>query len=70
MQLMMEHLFMVHRDRSLMVDPLSYFLLQPLPRNWCNKGHGICCLWDGAYKITLAANQTIIDAVVTVGFAI
>ena len=23
---------------------------------WCNRGCGICCLWDGAYKRTLAAN--------------
>ena len=24
------------------VDPLSYFSLQPVLHDWCNKGHGIC----------------------------
>ena len=28
-------------DRSFMVDPLSYFLLQPVFHNWFNKGHGM-----------------------------
>ena len=23
------------------VDPLSYFLFQPVLHNWCNKGHGM-----------------------------
>ena len=36
------------------VDPLSYFSFQPVLHDWCNKGRG---LWDGAYKISLAANQ-------------
>ena len=40
-----------------MVDPLGYFLFQPLPHDWCNKGHGMCYpIWDDAYKRTLAAN--------------
>ena len=25
-----------------MVDPLSYFLFQPVLHNWCNKGRGMC----------------------------
>ena len=25
-----------------MVDPLSYFLFQPVFHNWCDKGCGIC----------------------------
>ena len=39
------------------VDPLSYFSFQPLLHDWCNIGRGmyVGCLWDGAYKITLAA---------------
>ena len=24
------------------VDPLSYFLFQPVLHDWCNKGHGMC----------------------------
>ena len=76
-------------DRSLIVDPLRYFLFQPVLHNWCNKicgmGYPVCgiihikdplllmkknslyrdscrfplssCLWDGAYKRTLAANR-------------
>ena len=28
-------------DRSL-VDPLSYFLFQPVFHDWCNKGCGMC----------------------------
>ena len=28
-------------DQSFMVDPLSYFLLQPVLHSWCNKGHGL-----------------------------
>ena len=41
------------------VDPLSYFSFQPVLHDWCNKGRGMClsCLWDGAYKRTLAVNQ-------------
>ena len=29
-------------DQSLMVDPLSYFLIQPVLHDWCNKDHGMC----------------------------
>ena len=29
-------------DRSFMVDPLSYFLFQPVLHDWYNKGHGMC----------------------------
>ena len=29
-------------DRSLMVDPLSYFSFQPVLHDWCNKGCGMC----------------------------
>ena len=45
-------------DWSLMVDPLSYLLLQPVLHNWCNKGHGMCYPVCGMMHIkTLAANQ-------------
>ena len=41
-------------------NPLSYFLFQPVLHDWCNKGHGVLsCLWDGAYKRTLAVNQKV-----------
>ena len=29
-------------DRSLMIDPLSYFSIQPVIHDWCNKGRGMC----------------------------
>ena len=29
-------------DRSFIVDPLSYFLFQPVLHDWCNQGHGMC----------------------------
>ena len=29
-------------DRSLMVNPLSYFSFQPVLHDWCNKGRGMC----------------------------
>ena len=35
-----------------MVDPLSYFSFQPVLHNWCM----LSCLWDDAYKRTIAAN--------------
>ena len=38
------------------VNPLSYFSFQPVLHDWCNKGRGMC-LWDGAYKRTLAVNR-------------
>ena len=28
-------------DQSFMVDPLSYFLFQPLLHDWCKKSHDI-----------------------------
>ena len=24
------------------VDTMSYFSFQPVPHDWCNKGHGMC----------------------------
>ena len=41
------------------VDPLSYFSFQPVLHDWCTKGRGyvLFCLWDGAYKSTLAVNR-------------
>ena len=46
-------------DRSLIVDPLSYLSFQPVLYDWCNKRPWcvLSCLWDGAYKRTLAANR-------------
>ena len=29
-------------DRSLLLDPLSYFSIQPVHHNWSNKGRGMC----------------------------
>ena len=45
-------------DRSLMVDPLSYFSFQPMLHNWCTKSRGMSYPVCGMvqYKITLAAN--------------
>ena len=43
-------------DRSLMVDPLRYFSLQPLHHDWC-MWYVLSCLWNGAYKRTIAANE-------------
>ena len=53
-------------DRSLMVrwvvgsilhgvDPLSYFSFQPVLHDW--PWYVLSCLWDGAYKRTLAINR-------------
>ena len=36
------------------VDPLSYFSFQPVLHDWW---YVLSCLWDGAYKRTLAANR-------------
>ena len=39
---------------------ISYFLFQPVLHDWCNKGcawYVLSCLWDGAYKWTLAVNR-------------
>ena len=45
-------------DRSLIVDPLSYFVFQPLI-NICIRGHGMCyhACGNDEYKRTLAANK-------------
>ena len=29
-------------DKSLMVNPLCYFSIEPVFQDWCNKGHGMC----------------------------
>ena len=43
-------------DRSF-IDPLSYFSFQSVLQDWCNKDwYVLSCMWDDAYKITLAAN--------------
>ena len=46
-------------DRSFMVDPLSYFSFQPVLHDWCKQRpwYVLSCLWDGAYKRTLAVNR-------------
>ena len=53
-----------------MVDPLSYFLLQPGLHNWCNKDwYVLSSLLDGAYKRSLAVNwKEFPHKVVAVGF--
>ena len=30
---------------------------KPVLHDWCNKGYVLLCLWDDAYKRTLAANR-------------
>ena len=40
------------------VDPLSYFSFQPVIHDWCKRPwYVLSCLWDGAYKRTLAVNR-------------
>ena len=34
--------FIWSSDRSFMMNPLSYFSFQPVLRDWCNKGRGMC----------------------------
>ena len=34
-----------------MVDPLGYFLFQPVPHDFCNKGHGMCYPVSGMIHI-------------------
>ena len=29
-------------DQTLMEDPFSYFVFQPVFHNWCKEGHGMC----------------------------
>ena len=38
---------------------MSYFSFQPIHQDWCKDWplYVISCLWDDAYKITLAANR-------------
>ena len=38
-------------DQSFMVDPLSYFSIQPVLHDWCNKGHGMYYLVCGMVHI-------------------
>ena len=38
-------------DRSFIVDPLSYFLFQPVLHDWCNKGRGMCYHFCGMMHI-------------------
>ena len=40
-----------------MVDPLSYFLFQPVLHTGVTKADVLYCLWDDAYKRTLAATR-------------
>ena len=43
-----------------MVDPLSYFLFQPVFHNWCKKGHGMCypvCRDDAYGKNSLCGSS-------------
>ena len=41
------------------VDPLSYYSFQPVLHDWCKQRpwYVLSCMWDGAYKRTLAANR-------------
>ena len=49
---------LTHGAMGCRIDPLSYFSFQPVLHDWHNKGCGmLSCLWDDAYKRTLAANQ-------------
>ena len=57
---MCSQFYIMVRDESLeIVDPLSYFSFQPVLHDWCNKRpwYVLSCLWDGAYKRTLAVNR-------------
>ena len=45
-------------DRSFIVDPLSYFSFQPVLHNK-GRDYVLSYLWNGAYKITLAANLSL-----------
>ena len=46
------HGAMGHRIDPSWVDPLSYFSCQPVLHDYV-----LSCLWDGAYKRTLAVNR-------------
>ena len=44
-------------DRSLVVDPLSYFSFQPVLHNWCSKGRAIYYLVYPVYgKVNIKDN--------------
>ena len=47
--------FLFTLDRSIVVDPLSYFLVLLVPHDGCNKGYGVCC--PVHIKESLAVNQ-------------
>ena len=41
---------------SLTIDPLSYYLFQPVLHNWCDKGHGyhsVCGMVHIEYSLLL-----------------
>ena len=42
-----------------MVDPLSYFSLQPVIRDWCNKGCGMC--FPGCGEVNIKEPLLLID---------
>ena len=42
-----------------MVDPLSYFSFQPVPHDWCNKGHGMCYPVCGMVHILIYPEHTL-----------
>ena len=46
-------------DRFFWVDPLSYFSFQPVVHDRCKQRlwYVLSCLWDDAYKRTLAASR-------------
>ena len=55
-------------NRSFMLDPLSYFSYQPVPHDWCNKGHSmyspVCGIMHIKYLFLLIGkNSTCSDAV-------
>ena len=55
-------------DQSLMVDPLSYFLFQPVIQNWYKKICGIFYPGKNLHKSTLAANCRVAHVVADVVF--
>ena len=49
------------------IDP-SWWTHWAISHDWCNKGRGmLSCLWDDAYKRTLAANRRVVH-VAAAGF--
>ena len=58
-------------DRSLMLDPLSYFSFQPVFHDWCNKGRGMCYPIDGMVHINepmLLIEKKVAHVVAAAGF--